>query len=148
MYKVTKKFTFECSHRLENHPAGCKNNHGHSYKLFVTIKANNLNDGSMVLDFTDLTQVVNPIVESFDHSYVYDVHSNDVITTQIVNILSSSGLKVTPFEGRVTAENMCKYFHDIIKSRLYSYIDFPFSVCIKLYETEKSYAEYYEEDSL
>ena len=47
--EVTKEFNFEMAHMLENHPSLCKNLHGHSYKLFVTLKGPIDND--MVIDF-------------------------------------------------------------------------------------------------
>ena len=36
--RVTKSFSFEMAHALWNYDGPCKNIHGHSYKLFVTVK--------------------------------------------------------------------------------------------------------------
>ena len=35
--RVTKEFHFEMAHALWNYDGACKNIHGHSYKLFVTL---------------------------------------------------------------------------------------------------------------
>ena len=74
--RITKEFKFETSHALSGHDGLCKNVHGHSYKLSVTIigkpiqEPNNPKHG-MVMDFSDLKKIINKIiVEPFDHATV------------------------------------------------------------------------------
>ena len=57
--RVTKKFNFEMAHALTGHDGPCKNIHGHSYFLFITISGKPINDSTdpkngMVMDFSDL----------------------------------------------------------------------------------------------
>ena len=72
--RVTKSFTFEMAHALWNYDGPCRNIHGHSYQLFVTVTgqpSEDLNDTKlgMVIDFSDLKRIVNQhVVEYFDHS--------------------------------------------------------------------------------
>ncbi len=59
MIRITKIFTFETAHVLYNYDGKCKNLHGHSYKLLVTVKGAinyDLSDpkNGMVMDFGDL----------------------------------------------------------------------------------------------
>ena len=74
--RVTKFYDFEMAHALWNYDGICKNIHGHSYKLFVTVMGepiNNPNDpkNGMVIDFGDLKRIVkNNIVDQLDHSMV------------------------------------------------------------------------------
>ena len=74
--RVTKEFSFEMSHVLWNYDGPCRNVHGHSYKLFVTIAGVPVSDSEnpkngMVMDFTDLKKIVkHEIVDVFDHSVV------------------------------------------------------------------------------
>ena len=63
--EITKEFDFELAHSLAFHTGQCSNLHGHSYKLFVTLKANKLNNG-MVLDFGDLKKVVKDRIIALD----------------------------------------------------------------------------------
>ena len=35
--RITKQFTFEAGHALYGYDGKCKNLHGHSYKLYVTV---------------------------------------------------------------------------------------------------------------
>jgi 6-pyruvoyltetrahydropterin/6-carboxytetrahydropterin synthase len=63
MIRITKIFTFETAHVLYNYDGKCKNMHGHSYKLFVTVKGKPVNDlenpkNGMVVDFGDIKSIV------------------------------------------------------------------------------------------
>ena len=74
--RVSKEFNFEMAHALWNYDGACKNIHGHSYRLFVTILGSPISDPTdpkfgMVLDFKDLKKLVKgPIVDYFDHALV------------------------------------------------------------------------------
>ncbi len=68
---ITKKFEFEAAHKLPDHPGKCKNLHGHSYKLEVTVLSDKLNEQGMVMDFGDLKVIVNEhVINILDHSYL------------------------------------------------------------------------------
>jgi len=74
--RVTKEFKFEAAHALLGYDGLCKNIHGHSYILYVTVigkPIENINDTKlgMVYDFGDLKFIVNnEIVKKFDHSII------------------------------------------------------------------------------
>ena len=76
--RITKQFTFEAGHALYGYDGKCKNLHGHSYKLFVTVIGSPISDPKnvkygMVLDFGDLKKIVNEeIVDVFDHATVFN----------------------------------------------------------------------------
>ncbi len=74
--RLSKEFRFEMAHALWNYNGPCKNIHGHSYKLMVTIIGEPINDpgnplNGMLMDFSDLKQIVKKnIIEVFDHALV------------------------------------------------------------------------------
>ena len=71
--RITKEFTFETGHALHGYDGLCKNVHGHSYKLSVTVKGTPINDpmhvkNGMVIDFSDLKKIVKEVYGvSFDN---------------------------------------------------------------------------------
>jgi 6-pyruvoyltetrahydropterin/6-carboxytetrahydropterin synthase len=79
--RVTKYYDFEMAHALWNYDGLCKNIHGHSYKLHVTVIGVPIDDSSstkdgMVIDFSDLKRIVKTkIVDVFDHSFVVNKNS-------------------------------------------------------------------------
>ena len=57
--RITKEFKFETGHALYGYDGLCKNVHGHSYKLSVTVLGSPIIDSKqtkngMVIDFSDL----------------------------------------------------------------------------------------------
>ena len=76
--RITKQFTFETGHALYGYDGKCKNVHGHSYKLSVTVIGSPISDVNnvkygMVIDFTDLKKIVKEeVVDQFDHATVFN----------------------------------------------------------------------------
>ena len=76
MIRITKEFKFEMAHALYGYDGLCKNIHGHSYRMWVTIKGNvleknNHTKNGMVIDFGELKKIINDcIVDKYDHSFV------------------------------------------------------------------------------
>lgn len=44
--RVTKEFNFEIAHALWNYDGPCANIHGHSYRMFVTVIGEPINDNN------------------------------------------------------------------------------------------------------
>ncbi len=74
--RVTRSFSFEAAHQLEWHAGACKNLHGHSYRLEVTV-AGELDANGIVIDFSDLREIVQQaVIDRFDHTYLNDLLAN------------------------------------------------------------------------
>jgi len=144
--RVTREFTFEMAHVLWNYDGPCRNVHGHSYRLFVTISGTPLNDvenpkNGMVIDFTDLKAIIlREIVNVFDHTVVV---SSDFDSKKLAMLKETFGNTVV-VDYQPTCENMVADFAGKIKTRLPENIRLH---SLKLYETAKSYAEWYAEDN-
>lgn len=74
--RVTRTFSFEAAHKLDWHTGACRNLHGHSYRLEISVEGP-LTDDGIVVDFSDLADVVRrEIVDRYDHSYLNDLLPN------------------------------------------------------------------------
>ena len=147
MIRVTKIFTFETAHILYGYDGKCKNIHGHSYKLFVTIKGKPIDDinnekNGMVLDFGDLKAIVKEeIVDEWDHGLMVNALSPH---KDLGKELEQKGHKVIYCDYQPTCENMLYEIADKIKKRLPSQVQL---VYLKLHETENSYGEWFAKDN-
>lgn len=145
--RLTKAFTFETAHALYGYDGKCKNIHGHSYKLFVTVKGIPSEDTSdvklgMVMDFGDLKKIVNKeIVDLFDHAILLNENSPH---KSLGEKLLSEGHNVVFTDYQPSAENMILWIVEKIKPLLPNNIDL---VALKLHETDNSYAEWLAEDN-
>jgi 6-pyruvoyltetrahydropterin/6-carboxytetrahydropterin synthase len=146
--RITKKFSFETGHALYGYDGKCKNVHGHSYKLSVTVIGSpieNRNDVKfgMVIDFTDLKKIVKEeIVDQFDHATVFNETTPHV---ELAHELKNRGHDVILVDYQPTSENMVIDFAQRIIARLPADIKL---FALKLQETESSFAEWYASDNL
>lgn len=71
---LRKEYWFESAHFIYNHPGKCRNLHGHSYKLFVCIQGRPDPETGMIIDFDDLSKVVNErVISRLDHRFLNDL---------------------------------------------------------------------------
>lgn len=144
--RITKQFSFETGHALYGYDGKCKNVHGHSYKLNVTVIGTPITDTSnvkygMVIDFGDLKRIVkSEIVDKFDHATVFNKNTPHV---ELARELENRDHSVILVDYQPTSENMVIDFAEKIKRHLPSNIEL-FS--LKLQETETSFAEWFASD--
>jgi 6-pyruvoyltetrahydropterin/6-carboxytetrahydropterin synthase len=144
--RITKQFTFEAGHALYGYDGKCKNLHGHSYKLFVTVAGSPIADPKnakygMVIDFGDLKKIVNEeIVDVFDHATVFNKNTPHL---ELANELIKREHHVLLTDYQPTTEMMVIDFADKIKKRLPKNIKLH---SIKLQETDTSFAEWFASD--
>ncbi|MFB0902968.1 MAG: 6-carboxytetrahydropterin synthase [Nonlabens sp.] len=144
--RITKEFTFETGHALYGYDGKCRNVHGHSYKLAVTVIGSPIDEvghvkHGMVIDFTDLKKIIKEeIVEPFDHATVFNKNTPHV---ELAKELSDRGHDVILVDYQPTSEMMIIDFADKIQKRLPDNI---LLHCLRLRETETSYAEWHAAD--
>lgn len=143
--RVTKSFTIDMAHALYNYDGPCKNIHGHTYHLHVTV-AGEVNDNpdsaamGLVIDFGVIKEITHRLVISkYDHALV--LHEEAPYSKD--NFLPEHFEKVILLPFQPSCENLMLYFKQQIAAAL------PVStrlVKMKLEETPSSYAEWHEED--
>ncbi len=145
--RITKQFSFETGHALYGYDGKCKNVHGHSYKLAVTVIGKPIDDSSnvkfgMVIDFGDLKKIVKEeIVDVFDHATVFNKNTPHV---ELAKELSDRGHHVILVDYQPTSEMMIIDFAKKILKHLPDNIKLH---SLKLQETETSFAEWYASDN-
>lgn len=147
MIRITKIFTFETAHVLYNYDGKCKNMHGHSYKLFVTVKGrpgNDLEDpkNGMVMDFGEIKTIVKEeITDLWDHAVLINAASPH---RDLGKSLEAQGHKVIYCNFQPTCENMLYAIAALLKKRLPEHVQLAY---LKLHETENSYGEWVAEEN-
>lgn len=141
--RITKQFNFETGHALYGYDGKCRNVHGHSYKLSVTVIGTPITDTShvklgMVIDFGDLKKIVKEeIVDRFDHATVFNKNTPHV---ELAKELTDRGHNIILANYQPTSENMVIDFAKKIKTRLPRNIKLH---SLKLQETDTSFAEWF-----
>ncbi len=126
MFEVTVEAGFSSGHYLRNYHGKCENPHGHNYRVLVTLAGVQLDEAGLLLDFKILKTLLRPVVEYLDHRMINEL---------------------PPFtELNPSAENLARYFYDETSRELLEITGGRVRVkdCT-LFETDTSFARYYEE---
>ena len=145
--RLTKEFNFEAAHSLEGYDGACREIHGHSYRLFVTIKGEPSTDPydpkqGMVMDFGLLKRIVNEqIVSRFDHAFVVRRTAQG---QHLRHMLSDYYHNIVMVDYQPTCENMLSDFAERLLESLPDEVEL---YSLRLHETASSYAEWFAEDN-
>lgn len=139
MLQLTKIFHFEMAHAIYGYKGACKNIHGHSYKLYVTVGTGKKVQGyipspGFVVDFKEIKKVVaSVVIDVFDHKLVL---SREYLA-KFPEFNSQENIFM--MEAEPTAENMLIYMRSILSKKLDPSIKL---IELRLYETKNSYAKW------
>ena len=135
MITVTKTVRFDAAHVLTNHQGLCKNLHGHTYRVDVSVAQAEDDERDMVIDFKDLKGIANEVIcDRFDHAFIYNTESAG--EKEIAAVVEKNGMRTVAIPFRSTAENLAKMFYNELKSRV------PGLSAVKVWETADSCAEF------
>ena len=143
--RISKEFTFDMAHALLGYDGLCKNIHGHSYTLIVTVIGTPIQDKSspkigMLIDFKDLKNIIKKqIIDRFDHALVLNTRS----PKDLIDVLIKNYDKIVLLDYQPTTENMIADMAGQIKDLLPESLKL-FS--LRLRETPTSYAEWFSSD--
>jgi 6-pyruvoyltetrahydropterin/6-carboxytetrahydropterin synthase len=143
--RITKEFKFEMAHALKGYDGLCRNIHGHSYELLVTISGIPITDTTstklgMVMDFGDLKKIVRKsIIDEFDHALVLSQESANDFNPDFEMFGRTILVDYQP-----TSENMLIDFVGRLKKQMPAHLKLHH---LLLRETVTSYAEWFAEDN-
>ncbi len=134
------------AHTLYEYDGLCRNIHGHSYNLEVTISGEPRNEpghpkDGMVLDFSELKNIVKThIVNRFDHALMV----NRLVPGNQQELLRQTTERIMVVDFQPTSENIAIYISNILQQHLPAGVNL---FGIRLFETETSFAEWFATDN-
>lgn len=141
--RVTKCFTFDMAHALAGYDGLCRNIHGHTYSLSITLLGDvkkehaHPKDG-FVLDFGILKQIVKQeVLEVFDHSLILQA---EFIKEEDRKVLEGISVRIHYVDFQPTCENILLDIKNRINCKFPKEVTL---VALRLDETPTSYAEWF-----
>lgn len=128
---ITRKYTFSSCHRLHNIKLSDEENekvfgkcnnlngHGHNYKLYLSLKGPINSNTGMVINFNDLDEYVNLVLNKLDHKNL------DLDVNELKNVIT-------------TTENLAIYIWNQLKNNLPKLL-----YMIKIKETDRNSVKFY-----
>lgn len=122
MFEISVQKTFAAGHALREYRGKCENVHGHNYRVEVWVQGEQLNRIGLLVDFTDVKNLLNQVIDRIDHRFLNDLEPFD---------------RLNP-----SAENLAKYFYDELQHGLAAN-EVPVRVTgVRLWETDTQSATY------
>jgi 6-pyruvoyltetrahydropterin/6-carboxytetrahydropterin synthase len=144
--RLTKIFHFDTGHALAGYDGKCRNVHGHSYTLEVTVIGDPITDSNhvkfgMVIDFGDLKELVKKsVIDDYDHALVLNKNTH---YKEIGDFLKERNHHILLVDFQPTGEMMIQDMAQRIIKHLPDDLKLHH---LRLYETGTSYAEWYAAD--
>ena len=124
MYEIKVITGFSSAHALRGYNGKCENIHGHNWQVEATVFSESVNEIGISIDFKELKQYVNKIMEYFDHKFINELPYFE---------------KLNP-----SAENIAKYIYEELERALRSKWEGTVGIRkVNVYETPSSMASYY-----
>lgn len=137
MYTLKTTANFDSAHFLSGYEGKCANIHGHRWDVEITVASESLdgegNFRGMIVDFSQLKNDLKAITDMLDHCLIIEAGS---LKEKTLEALNDEGFKVVQLEFRPTAENLSKYFYELMEKKGY---------CVKeatVYETPTNCASF------
>ncbi len=134
MTRIAKEYRWEMGHRLVFHEGLCRNIHGHSYCLRIQLEGE-VDSNGMIMDFFELSTIVEPIINELDHAFLCDESD-----ATMIEFFLNNPMKVVMVPFVTTAENICSWLVDRIMESVKDNTRIH-SISARLNETERAWAE-------
>lgn len=142
--RITKEFSFEAAHALRGYDGPCRNIHGHSYQLSVTVSGDPVTNSEspkrgMIMDFSELKTIMkSEVIDRMDHALILPSD----LQMEELNKMGETFSKVILVDYQPTSENLLIDFAERISGALPEGVKLH---SLRLRETATSYAEWFAE---
>jgi queuosine biosynthesis protein QueD len=86
VYTLTVKDHFDAAHYLYDYPGECRNLHGHTWDIEVSVESSQLCELGMVYDFALLKRDLKAVLARYDHKYLNEIEPFDSISPTAENL--------------------------------------------------------------
>ena len=137
MYTLKTASGFDSAHFLKGYNGKCSNIHGHHWSVEIIVGSDILNEDEqtrgMIVDFSQLKKDLRELTDALDHSLIIEKGS---LKDKTMEALKEEDFRIVELDIRPTAENLARYFYELMSGRGYRVIE------ATVYETRKNCASY------
>ena len=118
MFEVRVNTDFAAAHFLRDYHGKCENLHGHNYKVYAHVRGKKLNEGGMLLDFTELKAALKSVCKKMDHTNLNDmeVFDQNPSAERIAKFIFDSILEMIPSLAKKNDGSAFLYAIDVFET--------------------------------
>ncbi len=118
MYEVRVEADFAAAHFLKDYHGKCENLHGHNYKVYAHVQGNKLDEGGMLLDFTELKAALRKTCSLLDHKNLndFDYFKQNPSAERIATFIAENIIQDIPSLKKNDTGNAYLYAVDVFET--------------------------------
>ena len=118
MYEVRVEADFAAAHFLKDYHGKCENLHGHNYKVYAHVRGDRLDEGGMLLDFTELKASLRKVCGLLDHKNLndFDCFKQNPSAERIATYIAQNILGDIPSLKKNDTDNAYLYAVDVFET--------------------------------
>ena len=118
MYEVRVEADFAAAHFLKDYHGMCENLHGHNYKVYAHVRGDRLDEGGMLLDFTELKASLRKVCGLLDHKNLndFDCFKQNPSAERIASFIAENILEDIPALIKKDTGNAHLYAIDVFET--------------------------------
>ena len=118
MYEVRVEADFAAAHFLKDYHGKCENLHGHNYKVYAHVRGDRLDEGGMLLDFTELKASLRKVCGLLDHKNLndFDCFKQNPSAERIASFIAENILEDIPALIKKDTRNAHLYAIDVFET--------------------------------
>lgn len=118
MYEVRVEADFAAAHFLKDYHGKCENLHGHNYKVYAHVRGDRLDEGGMLLDFTELKGALRKVCGQLDHKNLndFDYFMQNPSAERIATYIAENILNDIPSLKKNDTDNAYLYAVDVFET--------------------------------
>lgn len=118
MYEVRVQADFAAAHFLKDYHGKCENLHGHNYKVYAHVRGDRLDEGGMLLDFTELKAALRETCGLLDHKNLndFDYFKQNPSAERIATFIAENIIQDIPSLKKNNTGNAYLYAVDVFET--------------------------------
>lgn len=118
MYEVRVEADFAAAHFLKDYHGKCENLHGHNYKVYAHVRGDRLDEGGMLLDFSELKASLRKVCGLLDHKNLndFDCFKQNPSAERIASFIAENILEDIPALIKKDTGNAHLYAIDVFET--------------------------------
>ena len=118
MYEVRVETSFSAAHFLQDYHGKCERLHGHNYKVYAHVRGNKLDEGGMLLDFSELKKTLRDVCALLDHYNLndFDYFKQNPSAERIATYIAEKIMERMPFLKKNDSGSVFLYAVDVFET--------------------------------
>ena len=119
MFEIRVNTDFAAAHFLTDYHGKCENLHGHNYEVYAHVRGAELDEGGMLIDFSELKGALRKVCTTLDHKNLndFEVFVQNPSAERIAKFIFDSVIAEIPSLKKTDGKKAFLYAVDVFETK-------------------------------